>query len=658
MKNLLRKTLITLLALAILFLSCLANVSIAGYGYDVEIIEYDTIDEYMKGFYGEGYNYKSSDGITLQWANIKDYSGLSELSNLETLNLYQMEGENIKLPELPNLKELEITYTNFRSLDLTNLTGLEKLTIHGVNIELATIELKNMTKLKELNIDWQIANLNIKLVNTNNINHLEIDTYNVNIETENSNFNNLEEIKILGSNYGNWNMFGQARSVEIQAADLSQEDIDIFSNAEIIDLYSCFWDGTLTIKNPKLEELITQEIFSKIDITKATNLKKFAYFVYVGPQDGVIIDNSSYIISNMDDVIEVSEVGRYVYIGRKSETLKTVTLEQYITQNYPNQNKENITELEIKNINIKDFRNLKKLPNLEKLTLKNMNLTSIDFKDLENLEELYIKNSTLDGVLYLSNNKNLNHLEVYLRGDLSNSIIYLNELEVDYVDFTFNRYESSNFNILKTLKSNLDFDLYSNYDEETGDTSYIHKLVYGGYGIGDEIYGFLEDPMADTAYLNGISFLCGFTLNEGKISVGNVKNVFNDEVQINVYDANNKLITDNNVTAYTGMKVEVIKKGDEYYEDYLVWSDGEVIGTTEVVIYGDVNGDGKITSTDALQIIKNKNQKLFIENEANYLAGQVTKDSRNLNKEPSAIDALAIIKHLNGRYEIKQNIWY
>lgn len=115
-----------------------------------------------------------------------------------------------------------------------------------------------------------------------------------------------------------------------------------------------------------------------------------------------------------------------------------------------------------------------------------------------------------------------------------------------------------------------------------------------------------------------------------------------------------------------------------YYEDadyvflnakYQTLGDEELVGTNsflalekeinqaivgKVLLYGDVNGDGKINAIDSLAVVKNKTEKVLFEDEIYIEAGRVTENTRKNNLVPSAVDALAISKSKLGKYEIEQ----
>ena len=69
-------------------------------------------------------------------------------------------------------------------------------------------------------------------------------------------------------------------------------------------------------------------------------------------------------------------------------------------------------------------------------------------------------------------------------------------------------------------------------------------------------------------------------------------------------------------------------------------------------MYGDINGDGKISAVDALTLIKGINGKIYFEQPSILEAGRILTTGNN---KPKAADALAIIKHINGKYTINQS---
>ena len=74
----------------------------------------------------------------------------------------------------------------------------------------------------------------------------------------------------------------------------------------------------------------------------------------------------------------------------------------------------------------------------------------------------------------------------------------------------------------------------------------------------------------------------------------------------------------------------------------------------KVILYGDLNGDGRINASDALIVVKNKTGKEKITDEIYIEAGRITDNTRKNNATPTAADALAIVKAKLGKYTINQ----
>lgn len=113
----------------------------------------------------------------------------------------------------------------------------------------------------------------------------------------------------------------------------------------------------------------------------------------------------------------------------------------------------------------------------------------------------------------------------------------------------------------------------------------------------------------------------------------------------NIYDINGQELTEDTQVG-TGMIIKI----DENYEQKNEAENG-TIAEYNVVLYGDVTGDGKINAIDALALIKDINNKIPLTSEVYREAGRIVSDS---STNPTAVDALAIIKSANGKYEINQ----
>ena len=112
------------------------------------------------------------------------------------------------------------------------------------------------------------------------------------------------------------------------------------------------------------------------------------------------------------------------------------------------------------------------------------------------------------------------------------------------------------------------------------------------------------------------------------ISVGRIKEMINTKYRIEIYNNKGKLLSDEKF-AGTGSKIRIIDENEVIKMEY------------EIIIYGDVNGDGKINSIDLLVL---QRHILEIENlNGVYLkAGNINKNGKN----PSSLDLLIIQRHI------------
>lgn len=127
--------------------------------------------------------------------------------------------------------------------------------------------------------------------------------------------------------------------------------------------------------------------------------------------------------------------------------------------------------------------------------------------------------------------------------------------------------------------------------------------------------------------------ISGVDYNESKVS--DIKGKITTDLEIEIVNNKNEILKENDLVG-TGSKVR-IKEHSNVLREYLI------------LIYGDVNGDGKINSIDLLVL---QRHILEIEKfEGIYLkAGNVRKDG----KKPTSVDLLLIQRHILGLQIIEQ----
>lgn len=117
--------------------------------------------------------------------------------------------------------------------------------------------------------------------------------------------------------------------------------------------------------------------------------------------------------------------------------------------------------------------------------------------------------------------------------------------------------------------------------------------------------------------------------------VKDIKKKIITDLDIQIIDKNGQVMQDNDVVG-TGSKIQIKK-------------DGKILKEYKIIIYGDINGDGKITSVDLLVLQRyileiDKLEEIYIK------AGNIRKNG----KKPTSIDLLLIQRHILGLEIIEQ----
>ena len=138
----------------------------------------------------------------------------------------------------------------------------------------------------------------------------------------------------------------------------------------------------------------------------------------------------------------------------------------------------------------------------------------------------------------------------------------------------------------------------------------------------------------------------GFDLEKNKVR--NLVENFNTEKEYEVYNSKNEVLgNDDMFSTGTKLKIGLFKNSFESIDG----TEKNYLAEYNVVVYGDTTGDGKINAIDALALIKHLNGIIPFENEVFTEAGRIVCEE---GAEPTAVDALAIIKHANKKISISQ----
>ena len=124
-------------------------------------------------------------------------------------------------------------------------------------------------------------------------------------------------------------------------------------------------------------------------------------------------------------------------------------------------------------------------------------------------------------------------------------------------------------------------------------------------------------------------------IDYNKNTVGDIKNNIISNLEIVIVNSKNDVLSDDAIIG-TGNKIQVKE-------------DGKILKEYQIIVYGDVNGDGKINSVDLLVL-----QRHILEIETLDDIYQKSANIRKNGNKPSSVDLLLIQRHILGLQIIKQ----
>lgn len=592
---------------------------------------------------------KGENGSYLEELNLSDFKLPTTIENVHfELDASRTTGI-LNLNSLANLRTFRFDFYVDEKEDLKNSIEANNLNVDNIEIS-AYIYTDDRTILEEAKIENYI-----KLSN--------YDGFIYNNDTLDYGYRGIIKYR-ENINYGNF--IDTLNSTSFYGNEFELNEIDDFTGLEYFDtlekLYIEKSIANFDVKSfPNLTELtlVNTEITQGLDLRNSYKLKKFSANDLTGDLSNVVINANklsefylSYIPNEssgfelekcilIDDYgkIRVEEYNNYVTCKYNKDYYDTI--DEYLQEYYPEVAKEEITEVQIFNwVNIKDYSGLSNLPNLAILYLSNSDLEKINFELTPKLERIKIYNTTLNGILNLSKNANLRYIDINLKGDLSNAVVDIRGLNnLEYFNYEYYTDRANNFNLDTCILKDDNIELtYSNDPESIYERYYYDKPDYPEYIVSN----------LDTSQIDeNTKIIYGFVLNnEGNLKLVDIlsRNYFTEGITAKIFKDGTE-VTNAETIVGTGTIIKLYK-GEELVEEYTI------------VIYGDSTGDGEINAADSLAIIKNKNQRVLFENEILEAAGRVTEKAYIERQVPSAVDALAIIKYSNGKYDIDQRYYW
>lgn len=654
MKRILSKIIAILLVLILFIGSSPIILRTLAADYSETKLEYATLTDYLSANEYGIYEVEGEYRLILYNVIIKDFSDVSNYTNLNEIYLQDTDIGNVDNVKFPvsvkyiqiyggsmngtlsltanlNLEDIDIVEDTFGSLSNTviDIRGLENLyrfrcdyitSYDGEEYEIDEKILMDDYSLAESHAYWS------------SYNGEEITGWRCEMHV----YNNMDDYfeKQMSYEYENKTEVTELNLYNGVIKDIS--DISEFSNLETLEIYgTILGEGTFSFSNnKKLKEIsisFAEQDLSNIviDIRNMDWLKAFGIYSNYS-NSGFELDKNLL----MDDwnILDGYGGSTFYFSYRYFENI-----DKYLE--YYGETKEEIEDFYVSGSGdiISDLSDLKELTNLKSLHVSYMDLQDVSFiEELTNLEKLYINNCTLNTTLDLTKHTNLKEVRVQLEGDLSNSCIDITGLEnLEDFWYVYDIENTSNFDLNTCIKTDLIFQHY----ESDGIYETYFWSNNGEYYLD---YNKIEDYETE----EGIELLFGFNLNNGKITADEIisDGYFLDGIEAKVYSASDELLTGDDIVG-SGCKVKMFVN-NELKKEY------------NIVIFGDTTGDGVIAAYDALTIIMNKNKKVLINNPVLEAAGSVTHNDY-IEDTPSAVEALAIIKYLNGKYNIEQYLgWY
>ena len=519
---------ISVLFLAFIFLLTLLLGSIKVYAEDNTGKVYETLEEYLQ----ENYSYYEKEEIEYLYieGTIKDYTGLSSLTNLTSLTIYNNENlGGINLADIPKLQDIYIYECNLNgTLNFTKNKNLKDIYIHLVgDVSKAKFDIRGMSWINKFDYsyysktaidfkksvlmddynllnsyDWRdedgYINGNAYFYMYDSI-ELYLQKYYADTPRE-----EIEELYVSGTikDYTGLSTLKNLKSIDL-VANNNLKGVNFFELPKLESVYisESKLKGTLDFsKNTKLTRITiysdSELSDAVIDIRGTSLLKDFYYSYY----DNTAVDLKKCILMDDYDTLETDypwedEDGKkhassYFYIYDSIET--------YLQENYSDTPRDEIEDLYIEGT-IKYYTGLSTLKNLNSLTLEaNMNLNGINFAEVPKLEYVSLDGKS-NGTLDFSKNTKLTDIEVTLKGDLSKSVVNIKGMNW-LSDFDYEYYNATGFDLKKSILMD-DYDIlqhgYYNMDDDTIHYYRYHLDIYNNIGefIEDRYFGQSKDKI-------------------------------------------------------------------------------------------------------------------------------------------------------------------
>lgn len=298
-------------------------------------------------------------------------------------------------------------------------------------------------------------------------------------------------------------------------------------------------------------------------------------------------------------------------------------------------------------------------------TIKTVALGDVDLNGTTDIGDATVLGQYLEGTKELTEQQ-LENADVNLDGTVDNVDLQLIQKSLDSIITLPIRYGDVDLNGKVNTKDHLFLARYlngwegyelneeamicadTNLDGVLNEIDCNVILFYAArYDFGIMPFKMIKNTNVKTKDIENLHIVSGFDLEKTKVS--ELLENFNTTKGYAVCNIADETLEDDAIFG-TGAKVKIGGNGDALVE----YQDGSKlywVAEYNVVIYGDTTGDGKINAIDALALIKHLNDAIPFTNEIFTEAGRIVCEE---GTEPTAVDALAIIKHANRKQLISQ----
>ncbi|WP_298763042.1 leucine-rich repeat domain-containing protein [uncultured Polaribacter sp.] len=392
--------------------------------------------------------------------NIRDLTGISSFSALESLNIQDNYLPNIDLNSNTNLESLSLTGTETVKLSISNNTKLKELGLYGSLDDNATLNLTNNINLETLYVTRsKITNIDLsqnpKLIEvdlsenrlttldvTNNVNLVELNC-NVNMlsSLNTTNLTKLEQLDIYKNNVIELNLSNNTKLTDLNVQDNNLASIDLTANTAL--RFVRLQDNKLTFVN------INNGNNTIISVFRSTNNPTLAC---IKVDDKSFSDNSAnwgkdatsrfseecnpqtYIAdTNFENYLEFKGLGNGENNDNSVDTAKISALKV----------------LDISDENITDLTGIEAFVSLTNLNASANVITSLDLSKNIELETVNLAQNKLTNVDF---SKNIKITDLNVSGNKLTTLDLSKNTALTVLDTKLNLLTAIDFNNNKALK--------------------------------------------------------------------------------------------------------------------------------------------------------------------------------------------------------------